>query len=68
MQTITITFNEIEMEMFIKDLLSLGQCWERSTLNSKLTIKFVGDIERVKKDIYDWLNIPGRKANFEGGK
>ena len=62
----TIRTNEMQMECFIKSLLSLPDSGHlvHTTVSETLTIEFKGDIRKVQKEIYKWLSIPERKSNF----
>ena len=67
MSSVRVTLHEVEMEAFIKELLSLvGEgTWKYVTLKDTLEIRFKGNGFKVQKAIYDWLNVPARKHNFE---
>lgn len=68
MDDIKIIFTSTQMELFIKDLLSLnkGGKWSRHTMDSKIIIKTKADDKELQKAIYDWLNKPERKLYFGG--
>jgi len=72
MQKITMDFDEVRMTNFLKVIMCLDNNtnWRRITTNSELNIHFEGNIHKVQKNIYEWLNISSRKHNFEllGGK
>jgi hypothetical protein len=38
--------------------------WHRKTIASSLNIYFKGDYKIVQKAIYNWLDTPERKSNF----
>jgi hypothetical protein len=50
---------EIEMIALIKELLTLTdkEIFTRTTIDTKLEIKFLGDNKKVKKDLSNWLAI-----------
>lgn len=66
MNRIKIVMGEGDMADFIKGLLCLysNSSWHKDTTDSNLTISFKGDYRTVQKIIYEWLNIPERKSNF----
>lgn len=66
MTEIEIEFNEMEIELFIKDLLCLSSnsTWIHSTMESKLSIRFKGNEHNVQKKIFDWLSIPERQHDI----
>ncbi len=68
MDDVKIIFTQTQMELFVKDLLSLnkGGIWSRHIANSQLLISTKGSSKELQKIIYDWLSVPKRKQFFEG--
>lgn len=68
MDTINIPLGEEFLITIIKDLMSLPDesSWTYTTMKSKLTLRFRGNIHNVQREIFNWLNLPARKAMFKG--
>ena len=59
MNRIYMAVGEIEMIALIKELLTLTdkEIFTRTTIDTKLEIKFLGDNKKVKKELSNWLAI-----------
>ncbi len=53
-----------QMKQFIKDLLS-AECGTYIKIEN-VEIKSCGDLEEIRKEIYNWLSVPERKQSFGG--
>jgi len=51
------SMGEIELEYFIKELLSAPKEWKRKTPRTELIIQIDADKKGVQKTIYDWLKM-----------
>jgi len=65
--TRTLNFDGFDVVRFIIKLLSLGGgSYYFVTKENETIIKFTGiSAETLQKEIYDWLSVAARKANFQ---
>lgn len=62
-----IKFTELEMLMFVQDMLSMDpdRTWVAERINSRLEISFEGNNYNVMHAVREWLNNPARVELIE---